>query len=135
DFAHYHESWTAPLEQVVNPAFGQTGERPFEERQRQPGDYDAQVSQRPIAVHALEHLATSDRGVVMFRRMVRNGVRAVQRGEDPFGVLRTPSGVIATYSQNTILRIPSAATPEADRELLREVGRKVVAGHYQNEAA
>jgi phenylpropionate dioxygenase-like ring-hydroxylating dioxygenase large terminal subunit len=135
DFAHYHESWTAPLEQVVNPAFGQTGERPFEERQRRPGDYDAQSSQRPIAVHALEHLATSDRGVVMFRRMVRNGIRAVQRGEDPFGLLRKPSGVIPTYSQNTILRIPPAATPEADRELLREVGRKVAAGHYQKEAA
>jgi phenylpropionate dioxygenase-like ring-hydroxylating dioxygenase large terminal subunit len=135
DFAHYHESWTAPIQQVVNPAFGQTGERPFEERQRRPGDYDAQVAQRPIAVHALEHLATSDRGVVMFRRLVRNGIRAVQRGEDPFGLLRSSSGVIPTYSQNTILRIAPAATSEADRELLREVGRKVAAGHYQKEAA
>ena len=130
DFAHYHESWTAPLEQVVNPAFGQTGERPFEERQRRPGDYDAQVSQRPIAVHALEHLATSDRGVVMLRRMVRNGIRAVQRGEDPFGILREPVARIPTYAQNTILRIPPAPTPQADRELLHKVANNVMAGEY-----
>ena len=130
DFAHYHESWTAPLEQVVNPAFGQTDDRPFEERQRRPGDYDAQMSQRSIAVHALEHLATSDRGVVMLRRMLRNGIRAVQRGEDPFGILREPVARIPTYAQNTILRIPPAATPETDRELLRKVANDVMAGEY-----
>ena len=130
DFAHYHESWTAPLEQVVNPAFGQTDDRPFEERQRRPGDYDAQMSQRSIAVHALEHLATSDRGVVMLRRMLRNGIRAVQRGEDPFGILREPVARIPTYAQNTILRIPPAPTPQADRELLRKVANDVMAGEY-----
>ena len=130
DFAHYHESWTAPLEQVVNPAFGQTDDRPFEERQRRPGDYDAQTSQRSIAVHALEHLATSDRGVVMLRRMLRNGIRAVQRGEDPFGILREPVARIPTYAQNTILRIPPAPTPQADRELLRKVANDVMAGEY-----
>ena len=130
DFAHYHETWTAPLEQVVNPAFGQTDDRPFEERQRRPGDYDAQMSQRPIAVHALEHLATSDRGVAMLRRMLRNGIRAVQAGQDPFGIVRKPHSVIPTYAQNTILRIPPAATPEADRQMIREVARRVVAGDY-----
>ena len=33
--------------------FGLTTERPYEVRQQVPGDYDAQVSQRPIEVHAL----------------------------------------------------------------------------------
>src|SRR5262249_33314996 len=47
-------------------AYGQT-EGPYEERQLIPGDYDAQVSQRPIAIHALENLVSSDRGVVMLR--------------------------------------------------------------------
>jgi hypothetical protein len=31
-----------------------------EEHQRMPGDAEAMVSQRPIAIHALEHLASSD---------------------------------------------------------------------------
>jgi len=32
------------------------GNRDFEDRQRTPGDYDAQVSQRTIVRHKLEHL-------------------------------------------------------------------------------
>jgi phenylpropionate dioxygenase-like ring-hydroxylating dioxygenase large terminal subunit len=130
DFAHYHPGWTVPVERITNPAFGQTDERPYAERQRQPGDYDAQVGQRPIAVHALEHLATSDRGVIMFRKLVRDGVRAVQEGRDPFGVAPPAGQVIPTLAQNTILRIPPAATAEADRQLLREVGRRVARGDH-----
>ena len=45
------------------------------ERQRFPADYDAQSSQRPIAIHALEHLASTDRGVIMLRRIVRDGMQ------------------------------------------------------------
>jgi hypothetical protein len=47
------------------------------DQQRQPSDYEAQVSQRPIAVHDLEHLAASDRGITMFRKLVKNGTQAV----------------------------------------------------------
>ncbi len=54
-----------------------------EEHQRMPGDQEATVSQRPIAVHALEHLATSDRGVIMTRRMLRRAIEAVRAGADP----------------------------------------------------
>jgi phenylpropionate dioxygenase-like ring-hydroxylating dioxygenase large terminal subunit len=110
--------------------FGQEGERPYEQRQRQPGDYDAQTSQRPIAVHALEHLGATDRGVTMLRNIVRQGIRAVQRGEDPPGLLRAPCAPILTYSQDTILRIPHAGTAAADAECLRQEGRKVAAGYY-----
>ena len=112
--------------------FGQTDDRPYEERQRQPGDYDAQVSQRPIALHALEHLVSHDRGIVMLRTMVRQGIRAVERGEDPTGVVRTPGGVLPTYSNDTILRIPPASTPGKDRELLQETGRRVAAEYLRN---
>ena len=57
--------------------------RPYEDRQRFPADYDAQVGQRDIAVHDLEHLATTDRGVIMMRRMIRDGIQAMDRGEGP----------------------------------------------------
>ncbi len=106
--------------------FGQTMDRPYEERQRVPGDYDAQVSQRPIARHALEHLATTDRGVIMLRNMVRRSIRAVQHGEHSAGTARDGGGSIATYAQESWLRIPQGATPEEDRRLLRETGRSVV---------
>ena len=75
-----------------------------------------------IVIHALEHLGTTDRGITMFRRLVREGIRAVQRGEDPKGLVWQEGGVPATYSNDTVLRIPPAPTREADLKLLRETG-------------
>ena len=107
--------------------FGQTDERPYAERQRVPGDYEAQVGQGPVAVHALEHLVSSDRGVLMFRKALRDGIRAVGEGRDPKGVVREPGRVLPTWAQDTVVRVPPAATPEADRRLLREIGARVAA--------
>ena len=104
---------------------GQTGDRPYEERQRLPGDYDAMVGQRPIAIHALEHLATTDRGTIMVRNTIRQGIHDVQNGRDPKGLIRETGTVIDTYSNDTIWRLPPAPTPEADGKLLQEAGRKV----------
>jgi phenylpropionate dioxygenase-like ring-hydroxylating dioxygenase large terminal subunit len=110
------------------------GDRPYEERQRYPGDYDAQVGQRPIAIHGLEHLGATDRGVAMFRRQIRRGIRAVQNDEDPreFG---RGGGIIPTYGHETILRVPPAATPEEDRQVLRDTTRRVMEEHLGNTEA
>src|SRR5262245_46411424 len=69
ELAQIDPSWGLTPEQVARPGFGQSDDRPYEERQRHPADYDAQSSQRPIAVHALEHLAATDRGVIMLRKI------------------------------------------------------------------
>ena len=105
-------------------SFGQLADdRPYEDHQRTPGDYDAMTSQRPIAVHALENLQMSDRGVVRFRRMVRQGIKAVRSG-NLVGTLQVDSGgVVPTYTQDTVLPIASAG--RRDRTLVREVGRRV----------
>ena len=61
--------------------YGQTGfGQTYEERQRTPGDYDAIVSQRPIAVHKLENLTFCDRGVVILRRLLRREIAARRGG-------------------------------------------------------
>ena len=78
--------------------------RPYEERQRQPGDFEAQVSQRPIAIHALEHRASSDAGVARLRRLLRQRILALAAGEpvrqpDAFGLDAVP-----TYCQDTVFR-------------------------------
>jgi nitrite reductase/ring-hydroxylating ferredoxin subunit len=108
--------------------FGQDGNRPYEERQRVPGDYDAQVSiHGGIARHGLEHLASTDRGVTMLRNMIRRGIRAVQNGADPTHPSCQDGKVIPTYAQDRVVsEIPPAPTPEEDRSLLREIARKVV---------
>ena len=106
-------------------AFGQGEDRSYEDRQRVPGDYDAQASQRPIAVHALEHLASTDRGVIMSRNMVREGIQAVRNGGDPKGVTQREGEIIPTYTLDRILRVAPAPTIEEDRLLLRKTGRRV----------
>jgi len=57
-----------------------------EERREFPGDWEAQVGQGPIAFHSDEHLASSDEGVLMLRRLLHRVVADVARGEDPPGV-------------------------------------------------
>jgi len=54
-------------------------------------DHMAWETQGPIANRAGERLATSDRGVVMLRDMLRREIEKVQRGEDPIGVYHDPN--------------------------------------------
>jgi nitrite reductase/ring-hydroxylating ferredoxin subunit len=129
ELAALPEESTLDADAIARPGFGQSNDRPYAERQRFPADYDAQSSQRPIAVHALEHLASTDRGVIMLRRIVREGIRAVGRGADPAGIARDEE-VITTYTQDTVLKIPPLSDAAADRRLLRETGRSVVAGGF-----
>ena len=75
-------------------------EMTVEERQDMPGDYEAQVGQGPISLHSEEHLATSDRGIAMQRRMLERDIRAVMEGGDPTGVYFNEDAVIHVPSGN-----------------------------------
>ncbi|MBT6119107.1 MAG: Rieske 2Fe-2S domain-containing protein [Rhodospirillaceae bacterium] len=96
------------------------GGRPYEEMQRYPGDYEAQISQRPIARHGTEHLTTSDRGVMLMRETVRQGIRAVAAGDDPRGLARETEGRMATYGSDVVFRLPRAGAEDADSAVLCE---------------
>ena len=61
---------------------GQLGLDRYEGSQRRPGDFEAQVSQRPIAVHRLEHLAPPTEARE-FHNQVRRGIRAVKACQIP----------------------------------------------------
>jgi phenylpropionate dioxygenase-like ring-hydroxylating dioxygenase large terminal subunit len=108
--------------------FGQDASRPYEERQRIPGDYDAQVSiHGGVARHGLEHLASTDRGVIMLRNMIRQGIRATQNGNDPRDDARQNRKVIATFAHDRVVSgVPLAPTQEEDKQLLRQIARNVV---------
>lgn len=51
-------------------------------------DYRAIVTQGMPVDRTAERLGTTDRGIIMLRKMVLDGIAAVLRGEDPKGVLR-----------------------------------------------
>jgi len=101
------------------------GDDGYEASQRRPGDYEAQVSQRPVAIHGLEHLGATDRGVTMFRQQLRRGIREVQAERAPDGLCRETGAVIATYCNDTVVRVPPAARAEDDRQLMRATARKL----------
>ncbi len=118
-YAHEHEDRSRDRGFAPNEM-----KRSYEQRQRVPSDHDSQVSQRPIAAHSMEHLATTDRGVIMLRNMVRRGIRAVRSGEDPVGVTRREGAVVPTYSHDRVLRVPPAPTPNEDLRLMRDIARR-----------
>lgn len=103
---------------------GQTGiERSYEEGQRMPGDYEAQVSQGPITVHAEEQLGTTDGGVARYRTMLRKAIQAVGAGENPPVPATNADGHIPTLAGDVIVRIPPSNSD--DRKLQRDFGRCV----------
>ena len=63
-----------------------------EDKQRYPGDFEAQGSQGPVTKHSEEVLGTTDKGVVMLRRMLRKMVDDVEAGKDPQNVDRVDPG-------------------------------------------
>ena len=84
--------------------FGQDASRTYEDRQRVPGDYDAQVSiHGGISRHGLEHLASTDRGVTMMRNMLRRSIRAVQDGADPPYPGMVNGAAIATFAHDRVV--------------------------------
>ena len=125
--------WYAPEDKEIFTGERTYGQQPgsYEERQRVPGDYDTQVSQRPIAVHDLEHLGNTDLGVIMGRNIIKRGIEAVRNGEDPPGVSREEGVVIPTYTHERALHVPRAPTPREDRLLLRNTGRRVAKGYIK----
>jgi phenylpropionate dioxygenase-like ring-hydroxylating dioxygenase large terminal subunit len=84
--------------------FGQWEDRPYADRQWIPGDHDAMVSQGSINPHGLEHLGGLDRGVVMFRRFIRRGIDAVERGEDPQGFYLGHEDVPPTFASDRVVQ-------------------------------
>lgn len=85
-------------------------DRSYEYTQRYPDDKEALEGQGAIAIHGLEHLASSDRGVTMCRRLVQQAVRAVRAGVDPQGVIRDPDKAARVpTTAGIVIRRPAAA--------------------------
>jgi nitrite reductase/ring-hydroxylating ferredoxin subunit len=114
------------------PFIGQTGDRPYEERQREPGDYDAVVSQGRIANRKGEHLGTTDRGVVLSRRMLTGAISAVQEGRTPSIPRQYKSAKVRTYAHETVVRLPS---PDAlaDPKALADFGRRAAMAYVDTD--
>ena len=135
EFRHVSETegvtpaWWADRDIMLS---GQIAAESYEDGQRHPGDYEAQVSQRPISIHGLEHLGATDRGVTMFRNRIRRDIRAVAAGDAPAGLYRNGGAVIPTYCNDTVVCAPTAENPAIDRQIMRETGRRLAEAYLKD---
>lgn len=74
-----------------------------EEHQRYPDDYEAQGGQGPITFHSEEHLTSSDKGVIMLRKLLTQQIRAVAAGKDPIGHTTDESRALVTVKAGNFL--------------------------------
>jgi hypothetical protein len=130
--AHHHERSDrfrpeyAAKESLEVMESGTLADRPYIERQRNPGDLEAIGGQGPIAIHALEHLASTDEGVALYRRQLRRAIRKLDDGEEPPAQTAEGSDPVRTYGGSTILRIAGGADRDSGA-FLKQISDQVVA--------
>jgi hypothetical protein len=101
----------------------------YKDAQYAPGDYEAIISQRPIAIHALEHPTKFDAGLYAFRRMLRDAVRGTNPEATPEKYaewLRDVGGEPNSVCCGNVLEIPEAETVEQEVVQRRKVLRQMV---------
>ena len=85
-----------------------------------PQDHMAWETQGPIANRSIENLSFSDRGVALLRKVTREEIAKVQRGEDPMGVQRDPvHAVIGTNLDDGMAQQYRARGPQNAAEQVR----------------
>jgi hypothetical protein len=107
---------------------GQVGDRSYDEGRRLPGDWEVIVSQRPIAIHALENPIESDIGVYMLRKLIREAIRGKNSAASPERMHQRARQNKTTYcyTQNNVLEIKQRPSEEEDRALIKAIGRAIV---------
>ena len=117
------EEWMTPRTiEIIEGA--EPRERSRAEALRKPGDYEAFVSQGRITRHAKEHLATSDKGVALFRRRLRGDIRALADGSAPYSASDHRQAPIPTYAGDNVLHMPPVDGAD-DAALILDVSREV----------
>ena len=80
------------------------GEMTADERQRLPGDWEAQLGQGAITLHSEEHMGASDKGIIQLRKLLKNQMRVVQQGGDPMGLVYDPAKVVLKAGSGNFYR-------------------------------
>jgi 5,5'-dehydrodivanillate O-demethylase len=74
-------------------------------------DHAMWETQGPVADRTTEHLSYSDRGVSMLRKLARDEMDKVQRGQDPMGVYRGPEGLIVDTNYEESVKAEGSIRP------------------------
>lgn len=119
----------ATIDEVVEIPSDHRARASYKAAQYAPGDYEAIISQRPIAVHALENPTKFDAGLYALRKMLREAIRGTNPAASAAQFaewLREVGGAPNSYCSGNVLDIPIAATTEAEVAQRRKVSKAIV---------
>src|SRR5262249_40882862 len=74
-------------------------------------DHAMWETQGPIADRPVEHLSYSDRGVALLRKVTREEIEKVQRGDDPMGLYRGSDDMIVDTNYEASVVAERATIP------------------------
>jgi len=94
-------------------------------------DMMAWITPGPLAPRHLEHLGVSDRGVILYRNMLSDAINAVERSEDPPGLVRDPAKnyPMLTYRGEEDIGVARTAFQIPGRRVPRPQERTGANGH------
>ncbi|MFT7532216.1 MAG: nitrite reductase/ring-hydroxylating ferredoxin subunit [Gammaproteobacteria bacterium] len=95
---------------------GEIVDRPYAQRQRNPGDVEAVEGMGVISDHEREYLVPGDKGVVAYRRQLRRLCTALQKGKQPPQPSNLGNGIVNTLGSDTVLKVPVAEDDAAQQQ-------------------
>ena len=110
---------------------GEIINRSWEERQRSPSDAEAVEGMGPISTHKGEHLMSTDQGILLYRRRIRQLIHDLTNGKRMPQPQQIPGEAVRTNGQDTVLLMPQKN--KNDREFLRSVGLAVMKLQFDSE--
>lgn len=111
---------------------GEVMDRSYDQRQRFPGDAEAVEGMGRIADQKREHLVPSDKGIIMYRKKLRQICRNLEKGIKPEHTSDYWSNPVPTYGGDTVLNIPGDA--KNDSKILQEIDKAVMEIQFSAES-
>jgi nitrite reductase/ring-hydroxylating ferredoxin subunit len=111
---------------------GEVMDRSYDQRQRFPGDAEAVEGMGRIADQKREHLVPSDKGIIMYRKKLRQNCRNLEKGIKPEHTSDYWSNPVPTYGGDTVLSIPRGV--KNDSKLLQKIDKAVMEIQFSAES-
>ena len=110
---------------------GELVERPWEEKRLRPSDAEAVEGMGKISKHKGEHLMPTDKGILVYRRRIRQLIKDLENGKKMPHPQQVPGEAVRTNGQDTVLQIPQKESD--DRKYIRTIGSAIMKMQFEAE--
>ena len=110
---------------------GELVDRPWKEKRLRPSDAEAVEGMGKISKHKGEHLMPTDKGILVYRRRIRQLIKDLENGKKMPHPQQVPGEAVRTNGQDTVLRIPQKESD--DRKYIRTIGSAIMKMQFEAE--